>query len=114
MRRYFLIRNCFFIIRKSYIPLGYKCREIVFNILRCIIGVSISKDKVGYLKFIYSAIRDGVLGRFGPFVKSTNYKSESKMKKIVHLQLLPLLSGVQRVCLDELGSDWKVLNLIDI
>lgn len=25
-----------------------------------------------------------------------------KMKKIVHLQLLPLLSGVQRVCLDEL------------
>lgn len=70
MRRYFLIRNCFFIMRKSYIPLGYKCREIVFNILRCIIGVSISKDKVGYLKFIYSAIIDGVLGRFGPFVKS--------------------------------------------
>ncbi|WP_116186102.1 rhamnosyltransferase [Pectobacterium aquaticum] len=64
-RRYYLVRNSFFMIRLSYIPLGYKLREITFNIFRVCIGFFLSKQKMKVLKYTLLAIKDGILGNFG-------------------------------------------------
>lgn len=67
MRRYFLVRNSFFMIRKSYIPLGYKVREVFLNFARAVISLVLNKEKKKTLVMIYYGICDGVSGRFGPF-----------------------------------------------
>lgn len=67
MRRYFLVRNSFFMIRKSYIPFGYKVREVFLNFARAAISLLLNKEKKKTLMMIFYGISDGVAGRFGPF-----------------------------------------------
>lgn len=45
MRRYFLVRNSFFMIRKPYIPVGYKVREVFLNFARAAISLMLNKEK---------------------------------------------------------------------
>ncbi|MBN3217265.1 rhamnosyltransferase [Pectobacterium polaris] len=68
-RRYYLVRNSFFMIRLPYIPLGYKFREVIFNMLRVCIGFLLSKQKMKVFKYTLLAIKDGVLGNFGACTK---------------------------------------------
>ncbi|PSW30383.1 rhamnosyltransferase [Photobacterium phosphoreum] len=70
MRRYFLVRNSFFMIRKSYIPTGYKIREVIFNFIRSLISLCVNEDRLLTMKMILSGIKDGLLGRFGPYHKN--------------------------------------------
>ncbi|MBG0638684.1 rhamnosyltransferase [Enterobacter asburiae] len=65
-RRYFLIRNSFKMVRLTYVPLGYKLREITFNCLRTVIGFITSSEKKKFLKYTVIAFKDGVAGNFGP------------------------------------------------
>ncbi|WP_338883818.1 rhamnosyltransferase [Xenorhabdus sp. TH1] len=65
-RRYFLVRNSFLMIRLSYIPFGYKLREIVFNFIRIIIGFATSSQKKVFIKYTIAALKDGFLKKFGP------------------------------------------------
>ncbi|MGV4117474.1 rhamnosyltransferase [Citrobacter freundii] len=65
-RRYFLVRNSFKMLRLSYIPFGYKTREIIFNFLRVLIGLATSSDKKKFIKYTVFAIKDGISGKFGP------------------------------------------------
>lgn len=65
-RRYFLIRNSFLMMRLNYIPIGYKIREFIFNILRFGIGLAVSNDRKKFIKFSFQGIKDGVSGKFGP------------------------------------------------
>lgn len=65
LRRYYLIRNSIFMLRQPYIPLGYKVREVVFNLLRFLIGLAFSKDRKKYLFFVVWGIRDGISGALG-------------------------------------------------
>lgn len=67
MRRYFLVRNSFFMIRKPYIPVGYKIREVFLNFARAAISLILNKEKKKTLMMIFYGISDGVSGRFGPF-----------------------------------------------
>lgn len=67
MRRYFLVRNSFFMIRKPYIPVGYKIREIFLNFARAAISLILNKEKKKTLMMIFYGISDGISGRFGPF-----------------------------------------------
>lgn len=67
MRRYFLVRNSFFMIRKSYIPVGYKVREVFLNFARAAISLILNKEKKKTLMMIFYGISDGLSGRFGPF-----------------------------------------------
>lgn len=69
MRRYFLVRNIFFMLRLPYVPFGYKLRESIFNVLRCIIGIISSDNKFVYLKYVVQALHDGAVGQFGPCQK---------------------------------------------
>lgn len=66
IRRYFLIRNSFFMLRQSYVPVGYKIRELVFNVLRSIVGIMFSDDKMKVLKYIGKGLIDGFNNKFGP------------------------------------------------
>lgn len=69
MRRYYLIRNSFFMIRQAYVPFGYKLREVTLNFVRTIISVLLSKEKALTLNMALKGIRDGILGCYGPYRK---------------------------------------------
>lgn len=66
LRRYFLVRNSFLMLRLPYVPVGYKVREMTFNILRLIISVVTAKNKMSFIKYAMVALKDGILGNFGP------------------------------------------------
>jgi len=66
LRRYFLVRNSFYMLRKEYVPLGYKLRELTFNLLRIAVGLVFTSDRYSTLKYTVMGIKDGVLGKFGP------------------------------------------------
>ncbi|MDX7992000.1 glycosyltransferase family 2 protein [Xenorhabdus littoralis] len=67
LRRYYLIRNSFLISRLSYIPLGYKMRELIFNPIRIFISLFTNKPIKSTLKYSFLAIIDGLKGKSGPF-----------------------------------------------
>lgn len=69
LRRYYLVRNSFLMLRLRYVPFGYKLRELVFNVIRTCIGFLTSEHKVVFCKYVLMAFRDGVLGRSGPCPK---------------------------------------------
>lgn len=69
IRRYYLFRNSFYMLRLGYIPLGFKIRELVFNVLRFLVSVTTSDNKVSYIKYGFWGLKDGLLGRFGPLDK---------------------------------------------
>lgn len=66
-RRYFLIRNSFLMMRLDYIPLGYKIRELMFNILRFTVALIHSKEKKKVVKYSFYGLLDGLKGVSGPF-----------------------------------------------
>lgn len=67
MRRYYLIRNSFFMLRMPYVPFGYKLRELSLNFVRAAVAIFVSKNKFGALKMIIKGFKDGVSGTFGPY-----------------------------------------------
>ncbi|MEJ2793806.1 glycosyltransferase family 2 protein [Iodobacter sp. LRB] len=69
IRRYYLIRNSFMMLRKNYVPLGYKIRELIFNFIRFFIGLLQTSEKMTFIQYWYKGLVDGILGRFGPFNK---------------------------------------------
>lgn len=68
-RRYFLVRNSFYMLRLPYVPVGYKLRELIFNVARIALALIHSDDKIKVLKSAYFGIKDGVSGKFGPLMR---------------------------------------------
>lgn len=66
IRRYYLFRNSFLMLRLGYVPIGYKIREIFFNFVRFGLGLFLSKKKAEVLKYSSWAFWDGIRGKFGP------------------------------------------------
>lgn len=58
-RKFYIYRNGIFMIKLKYVPLGYKIRLFVFNIIRSILGVLTSKDKVTTLKVSFKGWSSG-------------------------------------------------------
>jgi len=54
-------------LRLSYIPLGYKIRELILNILRAIISFFTAKNKRQVLKMICAGLRDGISNKYGKY-----------------------------------------------
>ncbi|MGY3901497.1 rhamnosyltransferase [Aeromonas lusitana] len=73
LRRYYLVRNSFLMLRLGYVPFGYKLRESFFNVIRTFIGFLTAENKTIFCKYFLMAFRDGLLGRSGPCPKI--YKS---------------------------------------
>nr|WP_081354922.1 glycosyltransferase family 2 protein [Pluralibacter gergoviae] len=49
-RKFYIYRNGIFMTRLNYIPLGYKIRVVVFNLIRTFLGIAVSKNKMKSLK----------------------------------------------------------------
>jgi rhamnosyltransferase len=65
-RRYYRIRNSFYLLRLSYVPKLMALREILFAIAHQTILILFSKgERLQYLKSLFKGLMDGVLGRFG-------------------------------------------------
>ncbi|MGL9750644.1 MAG: hypothetical protein ACR5LC_03620 [Symbiopectobacterium sp.] len=69
IRRYYLTRNSFYLMRLSYVPLGYKLREAIFNVLRIAVSIATSKECYQYIKYGVLGIRDEWKGNFRPLQK---------------------------------------------
>lgn len=65
LRRYFLARNSIHMLRCPYISVGYKLRELTFNIFRIFIFAFISKQRIKYLKYSFRGLVDGFKGVYG-------------------------------------------------
>lgn len=60
VRRYYRIRNSFFLLRYTYVPKLTSLREIVFSIMHQAILVVFTDEKVGHLKSLVRGVRDGL------------------------------------------------------
>lgn len=67
LRRYYLVRNSFLMLRLSYIPYSYKAREIALNIARILAFLYISNSRREYLTKTRRAVIDGLRGKFGKY-----------------------------------------------
>jgi len=67
LRRYYLVRNSFFMLRLHYVPFGYKLRELILNILRALIAIFTSKNKKIVLGMILAGLRDGLKNKYGEY-----------------------------------------------
>jgi len=65
LRRYYLTRNSFLVLRLPHIPIGYKVREVTLNFARFVAFFYFSNERMKYLKYIRKAVHDGVCGNFG-------------------------------------------------
>ncbi|WP_312268163.1 glycosyltransferase family 2 protein [Pseudescherichia sp.] len=67
LRRYYLVRNSFYMLRLSYVPIGYKIREIFFNFIRSIISLIISDKKKDTIFKIFQGLNDGFRRKYGSY-----------------------------------------------
>ncbi|EIJ9081489.1 glycosyltransferase family 2 protein [Citrobacter freundii] len=67
LRRYYLVRNSFYMLRLKYVPGGYKLRELFLNVLRSAIALVLNKNKKETAKKIMQGIADGVRGKYGSY-----------------------------------------------
>lgn len=64
-RRYYRVRNAFYLLRKKHIPKRMAFREIIFSIIHQVILIVYSKgERLAYISSLSNGIRDGVLGIF--------------------------------------------------
>ena len=63
-RRYYRIRNAFFLFRLPYIPKTLAIREIIFNNIRQIILLPLGKNRKENIKYWFAGIKDGIQGNF--------------------------------------------------
>lgn len=67
LRRYYLARNSIYMMRLSYVPVGYKIREIIFSTIRTLMFVACVDKKLMYIKYIFRGWKDGVLKKYGKY-----------------------------------------------
>lgn len=68
IRRYFRVRNSFFLLRKSYIPKLMSVREVLFSVVHQIILILASKgERRDYIKSLFKGCWDGLRGKFGAY-----------------------------------------------
>lgn len=66
MRRYYLTRNCMFMVRMKYVPMSFKLRELMLVFLRFLVSLTQSKSKLQHLKYFAKGLFDGLTTRFVP------------------------------------------------
>ena len=67
LRRYYLARNSIYMMRLSYIPLGYKFRETIFSTIRTLMFVACMDKKCTYIKYIFRGWKDGIRKKYGKY-----------------------------------------------
>lgn len=69
-RKFYIYRNGVYMTRLGYVPVGYKIRVFVFNLIRTCIGLVLSKQKA---KLSKHPSKDGLMV-WGDLIKRAHYK----------------------------------------
>ncbi|MCK6687254.1 glycosyltransferase family 2 protein [Enterobacter asburiae] len=67
LRRYYLARNSIYMMRLSYVPVGYKLREAFFSTIRTLMFVACVDKKLTYIKYIFRGWKDGIQRKYGKY-----------------------------------------------
>jgi rhamnosyltransferase len=77
-RSYYKIRNCFLLFRKPAIPFSFACFATFSAVIRYVLLLPFAKERLTYVKVLFTAIRDGVAGVVGKNPVSIRQRSEIK------------------------------------
>ena len=67
IRLYYQTRNLFLLVRRNYVPLYWKFRNLVLLIPKVLINCGVVKNRRRRFSFIVKGIIDGIRARSGPF-----------------------------------------------
>ncbi|MFM5055479.1 glycosyltransferase family 2 protein [Aeromonas veronii] len=67
IRHYYFFRNCISLLRRDYIPSGFKVREFCFIPIRFFVYALFTRDKLSHITKMCKGLLDGVLSRSGPY-----------------------------------------------
>jgi len=59
-RRYYRIRNSFYLWKLPHVPKLLSMREIAFSLIHQFILIAFCRDRIGYLKSLWTGVRDGI------------------------------------------------------
>lgn len=67
IRHYYFFRNCISLLRREYIPIGFKTREFFFLPIRFFVYSFFTKNKLSHISKMSKGILDGILSKSGPY-----------------------------------------------
>ena len=67
VRYYYVYRNWLLLQKYKYIPLKRRLRILFFIPIRLVVYLIISEDRFSLTKYSLEGLRDGILGRSGPY-----------------------------------------------
>jgi len=67
-RQYLLIRNHLLIWHRSYIPVGWKCRDAIQVAVKVSLVILLRGPRWQRLVWVFRGLRDGLMGRSGPIM----------------------------------------------
>lgn len=65
-RRYYRIRNAFYLLRLKHVPRLMVVREILFGLVHQLLLIASQPGRTDYLRYYFKALKDGACGVFGP------------------------------------------------
>lgn len=63
-RRYYRIRNAFFLLKMPHVPTLLALREIAFNLVHQLVLILFGQNKMGYVRSLWRGLKDGLNGKY--------------------------------------------------
>ena len=63
-RRYYRIRNAFFLLKMPHVPTLLALREIAFNLVHQMVLILFGQSKMGYVRSLWRGLKDGRNGKY--------------------------------------------------
>jgi rhamnosyltransferase len=63
-RRYYRIRNAFFLLKMPHVPTLLALREIAFNLVHQLVLILFGHNKMGYVRSLWRGLKDGLNGKY--------------------------------------------------
>lgn len=63
-RRYYRIRNAFFLLKMPHVPALLAMREIAFNLVHQLVLILCGQNKMAYVRSLWRGLRDGLNGKY--------------------------------------------------
>lgn len=63
-RRYYRIRNAFYLLKMPHVPTLLAVREIAFNLVHQMVLILFGQNKMGYVSSLWRGLKDGLNGKY--------------------------------------------------
>jgi rhamnosyltransferase len=63
-RRYYRIRNAFFLLKMRHVPTLLAVREITFNLVHQLVLILFGQNKLAYVRSLWRGLKDGLNGKY--------------------------------------------------